>query len=117
SAAGYGKYSLTVGTESEDVWVTAQPMYFHWTGGDNALQNITIVQDGASSLDYWRWRGVKATAWVGGGSTYGYTDSQSYIDAWNYAKTYDGISVDEVYVNDAGADFAVAQAGGKLPQQ
>jgi autotransporter-associated beta strand protein len=112
----YGQYNLTVGTESENVWVTAQRMYFHWTGGDNALQHITIVQDDGS-LDNWRWRGVKATAWVGGESTYHYTDPQSYVNAWDYARSYDGISLDELYVNDAGADLAVAQAVGMLPQQ
>jgi autotransporter-associated beta strand protein len=114
----YGPYSLTVGNESENVWVTAQPMYFHWTGGDNALQHVTIVQDGADSLGYWRWRGVQATAWVGGPSTYHYTDPQSYVNAWDYARSYDGFSLDELYVDDTNAEsLATAQAVGMVPQQ
>jgi len=90
----YGPYSLAVGPESENVWVTAQPMIFHWTGGNYAVQNMTIVQDGSGALSDWRWRGVKDTTWVGGPSTYGYTDPQSYVDTWDYARPYDGFSLD-----------------------
>src|SRR5262249_51480673 len=114
----YGPYRLTVGTESEGVWVTVQPTILHWTGGDHALQNITVVQDDASSLGDWQWRGVTATAWVGGPSTYGYTDPQSYVNAWNYATSYDGFSLDELYVNDNNAEsLATARAVGLVPQQ
>jgi autotransporter-associated beta strand protein len=115
----YGQYSLTVGPESEDVWVTAQPMIFHWTGGDNAVQNITIVQeDNPASVASWRWRGVTDTTWVGAGSTYHYTDPQSYVDTWDYARSYDGFSLDELYVDDTNAEsLATAQAVGLVPQQ
>src|SRR5262249_50118603 len=92
-------------------------MIFHWTGGNYAVQNMTIVEDGTGSLSDWRWRGVKDTTWVGGPSTYGFTDPQSYVDTWNYATSYDGFSLDELYVNDNNAQsLATAQAVGMVPQ-
>src|SRR5262249_9012294 len=92
---------------------------FHWTGGDNAVQNITIVQeDNPASVASWRWRGVRDSTWVGGPSTYGYTDPQAYVNAWNYATSYDGFSLDELYVDDTNAEsLATAKAVGMASQQ
>jgi autotransporter-associated beta strand protein len=117
----YGQYSLSVGNESEDVWVTARAMIFDWWNGGTDPQNATIVMAGANS--YWKWRGAKSVDWVGGEAYsrgvdgHYFTQPQEWLNNWSYAQATDGIAVDEIYAAAGFPTDPIVQAVHMVPAQ
>lgn len=121
--ARYGQYTLSYGSASQTVWVTAQPLTFSWWSADAHPANATVVMmTGANTpadYAYWQSRGVQAVNWIGAGSSYNYnTDPNFYLNTWSYAKASNGVALDELFITDTSADTrAVAQAFTSLPQK
>ncbi|MCX5636967.1 MAG: hypothetical protein NTX52_04645, partial [Planctomycetota bacterium] len=100
----YGQYTLTYGSISETVWVTAGPLMFHYWDGSVFQKYITHVfaylntrPERAAS---WTRRGVVLETWAGGVSI-PFDTAEQWFNSWKStyeSGPYEGILIDELYM-------------------
>ncbi len=111
-----GKYTITYGTTSQDVWVTSKELMFHYWD-DSILPKYATNLIGFNSNKYqrgiyWNRSGAKYTAYASG---YGHEDKsaeqiQQYWSPYYSNDLFSGITIDELCPDSRPMQIALTEA-------